>query len=83
MLECDKWTKNTCNRTCRKVSNISMIQSLNFEMISAEKHYRVKTELQRKKYGFVNLCNIAYLNKNNRTFKSNLKPYVVKCWKIS
>jgi hypothetical protein len=74
--------RNTSNRTCRKAPNISMIQTLSFQMSSAEKHYCGMTELQRKKHGFVYLyAKIADLNKNNKIFKS-LKPYVMKLWQI-
>jgi hypothetical protein len=36
--KCYKRTKNTCNRTSRKASNISMIRTLNFEMLKKVKH---------------------------------------------
>jgi tRNA uridine 5-carbamoylmethylation protein Kti12 len=64
MLGCYKRTKNTCNRTRRKASTISMIQTLKFEMLSSGKHYNM-TELRRMKRQFVQLyAKIAYMNSN-------------------
>ncbi len=39
MPGCYKRTKNTCRRTRRKASNISMMQTLNFETLSTGKQY--------------------------------------------
>ncbi len=48
-----KQTKNTCHRTRRKASNISMIQYRIFEISSAGKHQNMKTKTQRMKRRFV------------------------------
>ncbi len=57
-----KQSKNICNRACEKVSNVSIIHTLNFEMLSAGNHYSVMAKLPRKKHGFVQLyAKLAHL----------------------
>jgi hypothetical protein len=43
-----KWTKNTCNKTCKN-RRISVKQTLNFEMLSAGKHCNITQIFQRLK----------------------------------
>jgi hypothetical protein len=84
LLACYKQTKSTCHRTRKRVSNINMMQTLHFEILSSGKHYSV-TEILRTKYRFIYNNTYKYnssvhLNEYNNTFKSYSMRYLLKRW---
>ncbi len=64
MLGSQNRTKNTCSRTGKKASNISMIQVLYFEMLSSMKQCNMLADTWRMKPLFVHLyAKLTHLNK--------------------